>query len=209
VWEQQGYDVELIKANCKDTRVCSVVGLTYRLDIDKGTAGQRNEQSRTSDILMKTASTVRGEGSCKGGEIVEKPPKKSKEEKQAEKQAAKEAQQIEKEAAKHLSAAQKAHGQISVVYDMMEVYFGAGSGDVDLQLVGQWAIDAFGQLEAAKKYAEDTIESEGKTAFPFDAKEVEAIHKDAVGANKMVQRLCKSGKSPNVESPGGDNEGIE
>ena len=89
---------------------------------------------------------------------------------------------------------------------MMKRHFGDDSV-VNLELVGQWPIDAYGQLEAARKYAEETIASEGQTPFPLGAKEVDAIHKDAVGANKMMQRLCRSGKSPTVESPGGDNEG--
>ena len=149
-------------------------GKKYRLDVDQGQAGQRDEGVRLSEVAMKPASTGGGTGGGKAdgkgggddtGERV-KPGKKTpagRRRAKKEKRTAKEETAAQKEADANLAAAVKADGKIGVTYDCLKVYFGPDAGDVDIPLVGQFVIDAWTRLEELKHYAQDTIDAKGSS----------------------------------------------
>lgn len=185
-YERLGYDTQAIQEHCTDKREHKYLGMTYRVNIDKGREGQLNERVRTSEVMVKPAKGS-GKGSGKGGgkgKQVQKPPKKTAEEKKEEAEEKKE----EQRKTKNLQAAKGALAKTDDVYTKIH---GLVATDCKIQQVGQWVVDACSKLKELRDCAELTIHSDGDSSFPYSKTEILNRRADAVEASKVVMRLNK------------------
>ena len=193
-YEKNGYDIAAIKEHCMHKREHPFLGMTYRVDIDKGREGQLNERVRTSDMGTQPGlgGTAKAKAKAKGKAKAKANPNAK----------------AEKVYTTNLSAAEKAQERIGVTFQVMHGFF-EGEGKIDPQVVGQWVVDAYKELEQVKSAAEITIRANGQISFPYTTKQVASTLKEANNAKRVVDRFILERFKENSSSPKKDPNQIE
>ena len=154
------------------------LGMTYRVDIDKGREGQLYEEVRESDIVVKRKDGCKN-GSKGRGASVQKPPIESAEERANSKRCA-----------KNLCAAQRAIERSDEILKGMHGFF-EPEGKVGYIIVGKWGVDAYNALDRLHKRACESIDSTGDIDFHYTPKDIFGILKAAQQAEKVLRRHLK------------------